>query len=279
MEALRIHVERLVRPIRAYGGRKNKMREELLAHLEQRVSDARERGLAEDDAIALAIEGMGDPAQLRAELQATIPTIERLSFVHLPVDALDAWFDKRDGETAAHYAWTRAVCTVVFVLFVLVPIIAVTDGANWLQFLTGDRAWNWGDTWVVKSIYAPILIVCGLAIASFITYWLADLTGIRRRMSKRTAANLITRIISVEVFFCGHVALIAALTVFAAYLTVRPDSDLVPLTAATFDLQSIALILAPSLALLLLAGFPFVAWSINKEHERYERWGRLRADQ
>lgn len=41
MEPLRIHIERIVRPIRAGGLRKNKMREELLAHLEQRVAEAR----------------------------------------------------------------------------------------------------------------------------------------------------------------------------------------------------------------------------------------------
>ena len=278
MEALRIHVERIVRPIRGYGGRKNKMREELLAHIEQRVSAARERGMTEDEAIAFAIEGMGDVVELRAELQSTIPAIERLSFTGLPVNALDAWFDKRDGETTRHYAWTRAVYTVVCVLFVLVPIIAVKDGANWLQFLTGERAWDWGSFWVVKTVYAPILIVCGLAIASFITYLLADFTGIRRRMSKRTATGLVTRIVSVEVFFGGHLALIAGMTVLAAYLTIRPNSALLPPTTVAFNLWPIASILGPSLALVFLAGFPFVAWMINLEHRRYERWEGLMID-
>ena len=223
-------------------------------------------------------QGMGDVVELRAELQSTIPVVERLSFIGVPVDALDAWFDKRDGETMLHYAWTRAVCTVVFVLFVLVPIIAVKDGARLLQFLTGERAWDWGSTWVMKSIYAPVLMVCGVATASFITYLLADITGIRRRMSKQTAAGLATRIVSVEVFFCGHLALIVGLSVFAAYLTVRPNSGLFPPSIGAFNLWSIASILAPSVVFLLLAGFPFVAWMINREHRCYERWGSLKID-
>jgi len=79
MEALRIHVERIVRPIRAYGGRKNKMREELLIHLEQRVATARERGLGGEDAVAFAIHDLDDPAPLRAELQATVPPLGAIS--------------------------------------------------------------------------------------------------------------------------------------------------------------------------------------------------------
>jgi len=116
METLRIHVECIVRPVRAYGGRKNKMREELLAHLEQRVSAARVRGMTEDDAVALAIENLGDSVQLRAELQATVPPIERLLFTGVPSNACDAWFDKRDGETTLHYARTRAAFTLLLIL-------------------------------------------------------------------------------------------------------------------------------------------------------------------
>ena len=86
MIELRRHVERIVRPIRASGIRKMRMREELLGHLTPHLrrgvggaAKRRKRG-----GLAAAAGRFGDPATLRAELQATVPWIERVMCAPLP---------------------------------------------------------------------------------------------------------------------------------------------------------------------------------------------------
>lgn len=83
MNDLKIHVERVVRPIRASNRRKCRMREELLAHLTCMVEQERQRTGDEIAAIAAAIQRFGDVDALRAELQASVPMFERIGFVDL----------------------------------------------------------------------------------------------------------------------------------------------------------------------------------------------------
>jgi hypothetical protein len=101
MIELKRHVERIVRPIRANGLRKDRMREELLAHLTHLYDqEATARHGDENAALAAAIARFGDPSTLRAELQATVPMIERVLFARLaagPVVARSA--TRRPGES------------------------------------------------------------------------------------------------------------------------------------------------------------------------------------
>lgn len=69
---LMIAVERIVRPVRASQRRKYRMREELLGHLQQLV----EREGTPDRAVAC----FGDAAQIRQQLQASVPALERVVF-------------------------------------------------------------------------------------------------------------------------------------------------------------------------------------------------------
>lgn len=94
---LMIAVERIVRPIRAMESRKDRMREELLGHLQQLVE--REGGLDR------ALQEFGEPDELREQLQATVPAIERVLFTG-PHGNTSKWtlWQRRDQESDARFA-------------------------------------------------------------------------------------------------------------------------------------------------------------------------------
>src|ERR1700722_4138071 len=77
MNEFMIHVERIVRPIQAMDAHKDRMREELLAHLE--TSFEQERAKQADEVLArrLAIASLGDSGQLRNELQDSVTRMQR----------------------------------------------------------------------------------------------------------------------------------------------------------------------------------------------------------
>ncbi|HEV8061525.1 MAG TPA: permease prefix domain 1-containing protein [Gemmataceae bacterium] len=77
MNEFMIHVERIVRPIRAIDDHKDRMREELLAHLQASYEEERARQPDEAVARAKAIASLGDPALLRSELQDSVSRMER----------------------------------------------------------------------------------------------------------------------------------------------------------------------------------------------------------
>ncbi len=77
MKALRVQVERVVRPVRASSRRKDRMREELLAHLLRLYDEELSRSGNPETATAAAISRFGDAAQLTRELQDSVPAYER----------------------------------------------------------------------------------------------------------------------------------------------------------------------------------------------------------
>jgi hypothetical protein len=127
MIELRRHVERIVRPIRASNWRKVRMREELLAHLASIYED--ELASHQDDqalALAAAVERFGEPSALRAELQATVPHVERVLCFPLPV--VNSRFRRRPGETIVDYVRRTAVsATLVHALtwLIFVGVLAI----------------------------------------------------------------------------------------------------------------------------------------------------------
>lgn len=83
MKALKICVERTVRPVTASETRKDRMREELLRHL----TDIYEQELAgcgdEEAARSAAVRRFGDTGELTRELQQSVPTWERFFWQRL----------------------------------------------------------------------------------------------------------------------------------------------------------------------------------------------------
>jgi hypothetical protein len=85
--SLMIHVERIVRPVRATERRKLSMRRELLAHLTAALDEERTAGHADAAAFESAKLRLGAPADLTRSLQATVPFAERLFLAYLPLPA------------------------------------------------------------------------------------------------------------------------------------------------------------------------------------------------
>jgi hypothetical protein len=83
MKELMIHVERIVRPVRADAS-KFRMRRELLAHLQATFDQERATGLDETAALEAAKRRFGEPIDLTHQLQAAVPRWERLSVTPFP---------------------------------------------------------------------------------------------------------------------------------------------------------------------------------------------------
>jgi len=83
MKELMIHVERIVRPVRADWS-KARMRRELLEHLEAAFEEERGRGLDERAALVEAKRRLGEPADLTRELQGSVSRFERLAVTPFP---------------------------------------------------------------------------------------------------------------------------------------------------------------------------------------------------
>src|SRR5437867_3658470 len=70
---LKILVERAVRPVRASAGRKQKMREELLAHVSAAFLEEMDKLGDERAALACTAQRFGQPAELTSQLQQAVP--------------------------------------------------------------------------------------------------------------------------------------------------------------------------------------------------------------
>jgi hypothetical protein len=103
-----VHVERAVRPVRAAEARKLRMRQELLAHLEAACEEEHARLGDREAAQAEAVRRFGDPAAVTAELQASVPLLERVLYTPVPVSALSRVLAplvaRRPAESAARFA-------------------------------------------------------------------------------------------------------------------------------------------------------------------------------
>lgn len=137
MTELMVLVERAVRPVRANGQRKLRMREELLAHLTGIYDE--ERGRLGDDALALrrAAERFGDPATLAAELQATVPAVERVLGTSVAGPGWEwravRWFHPRPGEGGVRHAARVAAVFAGSILAEvgLVAAVQYATGVSW----------------------------------------------------------------------------------------------------------------------------------------------------
>jgi hypothetical protein len=124
MRELRIHIERIVRPIGASPRRKLRMREELLAHLTAIVE--------EEGSLERALTRFGDPQEIRRELQAAVPWRERLAHTPLISDrwrVFAGWAHPRAGERPVRHALRiTTTCALLcflpcaLVVFVVIPL-------------------------------------------------------------------------------------------------------------------------------------------------------------
>lgn len=135
---LKVIVERAVRPVRAGGTRKRKMREELLAHVTA-VFEDEVKTANEPTALAKTTQRFGMPAELTAQLQQTIAWDERIVWF-IGRFLGDLWL--RPGESRVHCAlrqlgWCSAVWLLdMGLMIMLMPIISRADPWPTPGFLT-----------------------------------------------------------------------------------------------------------------------------------------------
>src|SRR5262245_35540347 len=103
LTSLKIVVERAVRPVRAGARRKDRMREELLAHLTGIYDQEHARLGDERAALDKAIRRFGEPADLTRGLQESLTREDRLTFF------VERWIGWRAKESGARHTFCLAV--------------------------------------------------------------------------------------------------------------------------------------------------------------------------
>jgi hypothetical protein len=128
-----IQVERAVRPVQVSGRRKDRMREELLAHLTSIYEEELRRRGDSGAALPAALERFGDPAQLTRALQESVPLPQR-------VDArLERWFAWQAPESAARYTFRLGLFVFAFSFPCAALVSAVTFAVHGLGVDPGVR--------------------------------------------------------------------------------------------------------------------------------------------
>lgn len=200
---LMILVESVVMPLRASGKRKDKMRKELLAHLYQIHEESVAQG--EDDSVALQSikKRFGDPAELRKELQDSVPFMERLLFVRIPfISHLEpfcqGWLTPRPGETPLDHSfritggmvalYSVVICAAFAIRFI--PDIFIQLIRNGAFFWTGHL-----DQEIVGSLMSKIRIATGVMAALATQTFFILLIGHRiSRLTEKRPISLINKI-------------------------------------------------------------------------------------
>jgi ATP-dependent Clp protease ATP-binding subunit ClpC len=122
LQELKIVVEQAVRPVRATMARKRRMREELLGHLIAIFEEEAARLGDDQAALDQAKRRFGDPRELTAELQETVPWWDKLARLS------EAAGLRGPRESLLHFAARVTVAAMVFVavpMLILAPIVSL----------------------------------------------------------------------------------------------------------------------------------------------------------
>jgi hypothetical protein len=149
-------VERAVRPLLANMSRKRRMRDELLAHLSAIFDE--EFGRCKDPKAALEAAGkrFGDPAELTAELQMTVPRPERWEY---QFELLFGW---HAPETVMRWMTRVAIqlCALMVGVCVLVALIAL-----------GEFGWSYSVWLTIRPVVAAAIVLPVSIAATGICYY------------------------------------------------------------------------------------------------------------
>ena len=108
MNALMIHVERAVRPLRASKLRKLRMREEMLGHLKGIYEEERERLGDHDAAVRGAIKRFGPAEELSQKLQTSVPWHDSMMRLLAPFLPNQGW----QASVLSLTFWSWALCLI-----------------------------------------------------------------------------------------------------------------------------------------------------------------------
>jgi len=182
MMPLKIQVERVVRPIRASGRRKDRMREELLAHLTATCHEELAKDGDEPAAVERALQRFGNPDDLRRELQASVTLPERLLYVRIPYGERYAAIARRAGKWRPEESPFRYACRVTVATAILWVVAGLFYTAFCLAFLFLRR---YPAVWVFVSWVSQLY---GAGIGALLVAWFFAalcLDGFRRAIRPR----------------------------------------------------------------------------------------------
>lgn len=259
MNALKVCVETAVRPVWASDRRKYAMRAELYAHLLDIHQQEQGRLVDEDAAVEAAIRRFGDPAELRRELQQTVPRLERVLCCRVPgLQWLDStsqlvYRRRRSGESVER----RAVRNVALGMLGWAVVLALAVG------VLGYVRWRQHSAYPAFA-ELRILMVCAmfgvLALASYLLPGaVLGVSGAADRRPRDRSAKLRAAVFSVAL----------SLALFGAAL---PLLLMLKRNGLYADWHLYALVLC---ALCLPPVFAVFLGRVAKDAQRYEEWGCL----
>lgn len=268
MKELRVHVERIVRPIRASVLRKNRMREELLGHLKTAFEEERSRTQSDAEAVQRAAARLGDSDALREDLQRSVPWYERLGHVRLPIR-----LQVEDYSLAQVYGWrgsARFATEIVLILIVGAPLLfGLARLALFTAGVNRPIRMDWENGLI--TISALLLMLWA---SLFTTFWMSDLLGIRKRLAPWSNTPAAIKACFTNLLWIGAIGMfLVASTMFADLIQSQPGPD----STATILLAALKGIpQGPWLGgFLLLALTATMTVTMRFERRQYLEWGCL----
>jgi hypothetical protein len=266
MKALRVHVERIVRPIHASVRRKNRMREELLGHLTSAFEDERALAGSDGEAFDRATKRLGDPAVLRRELQASVPWIERAGFSFLLLRLESDAFGKDE-----RFGWRGSAR-------IATEIVLLTAGLE-AAFLALERTIGLNTGLNYGGFSLEYLSVIGGMLslewaALFTAFLLFDVVGARNAMSPWSPTpSFVKACLSVlHVFLMWALFLALAIPLAALFSGKTPH---LLAEALTEDVRSIPNWIGLGIVCVTLG---YLTIGKRRERRQYEKWGSLDID-
>lgn len=255
MNRLESHVEAIVGPLRASDPRKDRMRDELLAHLEAARDSALDRGSDDAGAVESAISRFGAIDALRAEIQASVPTWERrlCTPVRLvaPIDSLLVLDPARD-RTPLRFAARRTVSVVCLLTVVVAVALLLSNAAYPSPPGRGSK---------VDEMAAIALV---LVASTFASFYALEKSGARAKLDLRSECSAGVQLLHLVGF--GAFWVVAFLA--PVLLLDGGRAALLFEWVASWSLAGAAVYLAS-----LAAGLALTLMEMKTAKRRYKRWG------
>jgi hypothetical protein len=135
MNELMLQVERVVRPVRAGARGKDRMREELFAHLTSIYEEERPRFGDDPAARAETLRRFGEPVALTAALEETLTRKDRF------ISVIEGWIGWRSHDSAARHTLRLAGVVLVVLGAFALAVVATWFVERMVNALRGVQYW------------------------------------------------------------------------------------------------------------------------------------------
>jgi hypothetical protein len=170
MKELMIHVEQIVRPVRAFAPRKLRMRRELLTHVQAALEEERGREGDEAAAVERATARLGEPSEMTRGLQESVPWGERMLMAKLPIPRVLEQMEKGGGRWwRLDWPMTPMQAAIVVVGAGIVPFVALIGLATSLKLDREAAVRNFFERpliWVLFNLANIALVFATITICS-----------------------------------------------------------------------------------------------------------------